>query len=192
MTVYTEGTTIPESRSLHDVSGWSEFQEQTAHIKPDSYLYDIRRFSHKVYAQLDAFKLEHRYIVWLDGDVVVKQNLTKPFLKRLLNGGFCAFLGRQGCYTETGFLIFDTKHDDFPEFERRYRAQYDQKLLLLQQYWIDCIAFDVSRHGLEANNLTPEVYGMVNVFDKSPLAPYMEHRKGNLKWRENEPVRETV
>ena len=175
---------IDTHRSLHEVEGWKEFQDATAHINPSSYLYDIRRFSHKVYAQLDAFESDHRYVVWIDGDVVVKKEVTEGFLKRLVKERMCAYLGRQQCYSETGFIIFDTEHEDFPEFRKRYRAQYDEKLLFLQDYWVDCIAFDVARQGLDTRNLTPDVFGMVSVFDKSPLAAYMDHDKGNLKYRE--------
>lgn len=193
MTVYTEDEITFPHKKLHDVPGWGSFQEDTKHIEPQSYLYDARRFSHKVYAQLDAFESGERYVVWLDADIVVKKEITKRFLKGLLKENFCAFLGRQGCYTETGFIIFDTEHPDFPKFKERYSAIYNDRLLFMLPYWIDCLAFDAARDGLQARNLTPNVVGMVDVFSRSPLAEYMDHDKGNRKFRRgNEPLPATA
>lgn len=184
--VYTEDAlTIPTKR-LHDVKGWESFQEDTKHIKPQTYLFDAKRFSHKVYSQLDAFESGERYVVWFDADIVFKKPFTPAFLKKLVKGHMCAYLGRNGCYTETGFLIFDTQHPDFDTFKHRYASFYDDRRLFQLAYWIDCLAFDKARKDLECNNLTPEVSGMVDVFSRSPLAEYMEHDKGNLKYRREE------
>lgn len=161
--------------------GWQSFQDDTQHIRPENYLYNAAKFSHKVYAQLDAFESGERYIVWLDADIVFKKELTRNFLKKLVKGYFCAYLGRIGCYTETGFLIFDTHHPDFQTFKDRYRKVYDDRTLFLMDYWIDCLAFDEARKDLEAINLTPDVEGMVDVFSRSPLKDICYHNKGSLK-----------
>jgi hypothetical protein len=191
--VYSEDQVIPEQHNLIDIPGWKDFQDSVSHITPQVYLFDIKRFSHKVYAQLDAFESNHRYIVWLDADVIITGELKQYFLKKLVKGYLCAYLGRQDCYTETGFIIFDTKHEDFPEFKRRYRAMYDDGELFLQNNWTDCLAFDASRKGLMARNLTPEVRGMVDVFSQSPLNDVMTHDKGLRKYRrENEEIQKAV
>jgi len=191
--VYSEDEITFPHKKLHDVQGWESFYNDTAHLEPKNYLFDARRFCHKVYAQLDAFDSGERYIVWIDGDCVFTKDITKTFLKKLTKESFCAYLGRKGTYTETGFLIFDTEHDDFPRFKSRYRELYDKRLIFRLPYWIDCLAFDVSRDGLQARNLTPDVEGMVDVFSRSPLAPYIEHDKGARKFRrENEPLSNTA
>jgi hypothetical protein len=191
--VYTEDViTFPnvEIKQLDLVPGWEHFQEVTKHIKPQSYHFNVSKFSHKVYAQLDAFESKHRYVVWLDADIVFVKPLKEAFLKSLLNDTMCAFLGRHECYTETGFLIFDTYHEDFPKFKQEYADYYNKRYIFQCKCWIDCCAFDAARKGLHWNNLTPDAYGMVSVFDKSPLAPLMEHDKGALKYR-REDVPET-
>jgi hypothetical protein len=169
--------------SLYNVPGWEDFQKDSEHIKPESYLFDATRFAHKVYAQLDAFESKHRYVVWLDADVVFKKRFGQRFIKKLLDGKMCAFLGRRGSYTETGFIAFDTHHPDFEEFKSRYREIYDGRFLFMLDYWIDCLAFDASRRGLAGRNLTPEGQGMTDVFSISPLEPYLDHDKGNRKFR---------
>ena len=191
--MYTEDAiTFPnvKIKRLKDVAGWSEFQEGAKHIKPQSYHFNVRKFSHKVYAQLDAFESRHRYVVWLDGDIVFQKELKASFLKKLVKDHMCAYLGRQDCYTETGFLIFDTKHEDFPQFKQEYSDCYNKRYYTQFQCWVDCIAFDISRKGLQCRNLTPEVYGMVSVFDKSPLKDICEHDKGALKYRREDAIQD--
>jgi hypothetical protein len=192
--VYTEDEiTIPNVRSLHDVPGWKEFVESTNHLEPQIYLFDAQRFCHKVYAQLDAFESNHRYVVWLDADVVVKKKWGQKFIKTILDGQMCAFLGRNQSYTETGFIAFDTHHPDFPEFKKRYREWYDKRYLFMLPYWIDCLAFDASKHELSQKNLTPNALGMADVFSQSILKDYMEHDKGMRKHRRgDEPLLQTA
>jgi len=180
--VYSEDNLTIKTWPLQQVDGWQSFQDDTKHIRPKSYLFEAGKFAHKVYAQLDAFNSDHRYVVWLDADVVIKSDLTEDFLKSLLDGGFCAYLGRQLTYTETGFLIFDVLHEDFPEFAKRYRDFYDNRHLFLLPYWIDCLAFDAARYELNATNLTPDAAGMMDVFSRSPLKDVMKHNKGNRKY----------
>jgi len=177
--VYTEDKiTFPVTKSLHDVDGWQSFQDDANHFNPETFLFDAQRFSHKVYAQLDAFESGERYVVWLDADCVAKAKLTPEFFIDLLDGHFCAFLGRKQTYTETGFLIFDTHHPDMEIFKHRYREFYDKRLLYLLDYWVDCSAFDSARKGLSGNNLTPEAEGMIDVFRRSPLGKVLDHDKG--------------
>ena len=120
--------------------------------------------------------------MWLDADIVFLKKITQRFLKNLLNEKMCAFLGRRECYTETGFLIFDTEHEDFPAFKEEYANYYNKQYIYECKCWIDCCAFDGAKKFLDCENLTPQAHGMIAVFDISPLAPYMQHDKGNLKY----------
>jgi hypothetical protein len=179
--VYTEDeiiTDLAEVKSLHDVPGWSKFVQATNHLEPQNYLFDAQRFCHKVYAMLDAFQSRHRYVVWIDADTEATAKFGQTRIKSLIDGKMCAFLGRRGSYTETGFIAFDTHHHDFPEFEKRFREFYDKRYLFLLDYWIDCTAFDASIANLETNNLTPEAAGMMNVFDRSVVGKFLRHDKG--------------
>lgn len=187
VSVYTEDEiTLAEFPKAHlkrlqNVKGWQSFQTHTSAFNPTSYLFDARRFSHKAYAMLDALDGRHRYVVWLDGDIVVTKQFGQKFIKSLIDGRMCAYLGRQGSYTETGFLAFDTKHQDFPEYEKRYRSMYDDKMIFLEPFWTDCHAFDAARQGLDCNNISPNGKGVEEVFPQSPLAEYMVHNKGARK-----------
>lgn len=172
-----------ELRRLDDVPGWKEFVEDTNHIKPTNYLWDAQKFCHKVFAQLDTFERDDKYVLWLDADVVLKKEVPVSFLKNMVKKSFVAYLGRGSTYSETGFLLFNTEHPDFEKFKERYASFYRDKQIFRLRYWIDCLAFDAAREGLESNNISPGVEGMVDVFSRSRLADYMEHDKGNRKFR---------
>lgn len=185
--MYTEDqTTFPSvtTRPLHDCDGWLEFVQDTSHVRPEGFIFELTKFGHKVFAQLDAFEnSDERYIVWLDADVVIHKDFTERDIVNLLDGEMCAFLGRQESYTETGFIAFDTHHPDFSVFKERYADYYRKRHIVLLPYWIDCLAFDASKHELSQTNLTPGGKGMQDVFSISPLSEYMSHDKGERKYQ---------
>ena len=179
--VYSEDEiTFPNEEviPLQAVEGWQEFYDHTEAFEPTAYLWDARRFCHKIYAMLDAFESEHRYVVWLDIDLEFKKDFGENFFKKLVKGHAVAYLGRGQTYTETGCVIFDTEHEDFPEFKKRIREAYDQRFIFAMPIYIDCVVIDAAMTGLEVRNLTPDVTGMVDVFSQSPLDEIMTHNKG--------------
>lgn len=180
--IYFEGAAPPklegaEFRPLSDVYGWKEFQQYRSPPRKASYLWDAKRFSHKVFAQLDTMDDTDRFW-WLDADV---EMIGEPngLIEDITSTDFASFLGRDS-YTETGVIAFNCLHDNFREFQRRYRRCYDAKVIYELRYWTDCHAFDYARDG-KGNNLTPNGKGFNNVLKESPLGEYFTHHKGNLK-----------
>jgi hypothetical protein len=185
--VYSEDEiTIPNLKRLQEVDGWQSFYDHASKFEPKNWLFDAARFCHKVYAMLDAFESEHRYVVWLDIDIEFTKEFNDKLFKKLVNGYAVAYLGRGSTYTETGCLIFDTEHPDFEEFKNRVRTIYDERLIFAMEYYIDCTVIDAAMYGLHCKNLTPHSNGMVDVFSESPLSDYMTHNKGqgHDKYRE--------
>ena len=170
-------------RSFDEVEGLSEFLEFDGPSPPaeyeNHYMWDAKRFSHKVFAQLDALERYDR-VIWIDADVVTHKevpidlcdSLTTPVL---------SFLGREGSYTETGIVGFNKTDPDFAEFEQRYRDQYEKREIYKQRFWTDCHAFDFARQG-KGRDLTPWGRGVDNVMVNSELGKYMTHYKGNGKF----------
>ena len=107
-----------------------------------------------------------------------QKKVTEGWLKGLLSGKMCAYLGREGCYTETGFLIFDTRHLHFETFRKVFDDQYNKREIFFNDIWVDCVAFDMAIQGLDCENLTPQAKGMVAVFEDSPLSDHITHNKG--------------
>lgn len=139
------------------------------------FLWDAKRFCHKVFAQLDAAK-DGEPFWWIDADVLM---MARPPDELLEQHDLVTFLGRDS-YTETGLIGFNPKHPDWPEFEKRYRAMYEDGEIFSLPYWTDCHAFDAARDG-RGKNLTPNGKGFENVMRSSEFAPYMAHYKGPLK-----------
>lgn len=139
------------------------------------FLWDVKRFSNKVFAQLDAAK-DGEPFWWVDADVVL---FKKPPRELLEQDDLVTFLGRDS-YTETGLVGFNPQHREWKWFEDRYRKMYTEGHILALEHWTDCHAFDVAREG-KGKNLTPDGKGFENVMQRSVFGPYMAHYKGKLK-----------
>lgn len=179
---YHEGQSPPvlagvEFRPLSDCQGHDRFLARD--VKQNvGFLHDVKRFCHKVFAQLDAME-NHEKFWWIDADVEMKQEVPSELIEDVTDRAFVSFLGRNS-YTETGVIAFNQSKRGFEEFKRVYRAAYDQGGIFSLPYWTDCHAFDYARNG-GGHNLTPLGQGFDNVLRTSVLGPYMEHHKGKLK-----------
>lgn len=178
---YFEGATPPafdgvEFRSLDAIPERREFLERDI-PKRHGFLWDVKRFCHKVFAQLEAAKAGEPFW-WIDADVLM---LDTPPAEMLEQYELVTFLGRDS-YTETGLIGFNPKHPEWKWFEDRYRSAYTEEIITsLPRGWTDCHAFDWARDG-RGMNLTPYGRGFGNVMDTSEFGPYMAHFKGRRKW----------
>lgn len=175
---YFEGLGPPtldgiEFRPL-DMPERSEFLSRIVPNRP-GFLWDAKRFCHKVFAQLDAAK-DGEPFWWIDADVLM---LDRPPEELLEQHDLVTFLGRDS-YTETGLIGLNPKHPDWADFQERYKAMYEDGEIFSLSYWTDCHAFDAARQG-RGRNLTPNGRGFENVMRSSAFAPYMAHYKGPLK-----------
>lgn len=147
--------------------------------------YNAQAFCRKVFAQ-DAVFNEDEYVFWFDSDSFAKQPMSEEFLKSLFDGKCLSYLGRINSYTETGFLGFHTKHPDFEAFRSAYLSYIlTGKIFSQLKGWHDCIAFDVARDGISANNLSPKGRNYDAVMEQSVLDPYLTHLKGARKFKED-------
>ncbi len=183
--VYFEGTAPPapavpgiEFRPLDDIEERRDFLNREYTAPHPSYLFDVKRFCHKVFAQLDAAE-EHEQFWWVDADVEMKEPMPDERVQSLTNHSFASFLGRD-TYTETGVIAFNQMDEDSERFWDRYRACYTLGLIFKQRFWTDCHAFDFAREG-GGYNMTPHGTGVENVMKTSPIGKWMKHHKGNLK-----------
>jgi hypothetical protein len=103
-----------------------------------------------------------------------------------------SYLGREGVYTETGFIGFDTLNDKFPEFLKNYLGFIRHGWFKDFARWHDCEAFDFARvrSGISGSNLSPffkipENKKMsledLDVMGRSILGEYLFHAKGKRK-----------
>lgn len=145
------------------------------------YNFDLWKFCRKMFAQFDAFN-EKGKVFWIDADCILKAPLPEKFLKNLFEGEALCFLGREGFYTECGFVGFDLNHPDFEEFKNRYIATLQRGIVFTLKGWHDCYCFDWARDG-KGKNLTDDwrMGDPLHVFPNSVLGEYIVHNKGNRK-----------
>lgn len=179
-----------EFRDFFEIKGVKNYLEKlTRHPGSDGklngrydYRYDANKFCRKVFAQDAAFD-EEQYVIWFDADCILKKPFPVGLLVTFLEKPFC-YLGRKGdSYTETGFLGFNTQHQDFPAFRGKYLPYFTSGRIFTQlRGWHDCIAFDHAREGIEGYNLSPRGMAMDHVIQDSPIGKYVAHLKGPRKF----------
>lgn len=176
---YFEGDVPPslegiEFRPLSELTDRTDFMNREVEKRP-GFLWDVKRFSNKVFAQLDAAK-DGGPFWWVDADVAIFRPVPGALLEQT---DFVTFLGRDS-YTETGLVGFNPPHPEFNGFVSRYRAMYTEGTILSLSCWTDCHALDAARQG-GGEDLTPKGRGMDNVMQDSKFGPFMAHFKGPLK-----------
>lgn len=189
-----------EKRSFFGIEGVMNFYQNIKHVPAchgrtrDGYNYnfDVWKFSRKMFAQWDVLKNHQGKVFWLDADIIVEKPVTEDFLVSLFdNQGLC-FLEREGLYTETGFVGFDTEDGKFKDFLRYYMGFLRHGWFMRHPRWHDCEAFDFARRnsGISGNNLSPFFripkdrqmsLEDLDVFSKSVLGEYLTHHKGGRK-----------
>lgn len=150
------------------------------------YNYNAYKFSKKVFAQFDALQHYAGKIFWFDADCVLQKQIPVQFLEDVFEGKTLAVLWREGLYTETGFVGFDTHGSCFDYFLKNYIDVYRKGILFSLPGWHDCWALDhaVKESLVPYNNLSPDYPKKgINVMPHSILGEYVIHNKGNRKYK---------
>lgn len=163
------------------------FKFRNQHRPVDKFLYDGVRFSHKSYCIWHcAVNCDADRLIWIDSDTEIINDITEPWINSFLpSGKFAGYLGRDGLYTETGFLIFDLTLDHSKDFFDRWKEYYDTDLIWDLNGQLDCHVFDAclrefqDSKKLDGHNLCgPEI---TKSHFNTVLAGYMVHYKGDGK-----------
>lgn len=170
---------------------WDEdqkaFMKRWEAFKPESYMFDVVRFSHKVFAlekcadALDDFD----YLIWLDADVITKKQVTHEWLKSVLpeDGQVISYLARPWAgYSECGFVAYNLKSGG-KSLLRAMKDMYVDDTFKNLQGWTDCHVLDYCVAGNKVKNLTENCNPAIglDVFPHTKLGEKMVHRKGNRK-----------
>jgi hypothetical protein len=151
------------------------------------YNFDIWKFCRKSFCQFDALKNYKGKVLWLDADTVTTKRVSEKFIDEIFDGAGLAFLGRDGFYTETGFIGFDTQSDGFSDFLQKYEDCYRKGKIFTLKRWHDCEAFDWARSfkHVSENNLSKDwkLGSRLDVFERSILGKAMVHNKGQRKFQ---------
>ncbi len=123
-------------------------------------------------------------VFWLDADTVTTRDIPSSFLEGLVATAPFAYLGRQASYTETGFIGFNTNHQDFHAFRKNYVTAYTKGRIFTEpRAWHDCIAFDMARGDIQGNDLNKNTpyQGLDHCWPHTVLGNYIEHLKGPVR-----------
>jgi len=164
------------------------FVERWKDHKPKSYMDDVVRFSHKVFALekcADAIKDEVDYLIWLDADVITKKAVTYDWLKDVLptSGQVVSYLGRENVgYSECGWVAYNLKAGGYELLKSMRDVYINDTFKNWKNGWTDCHVLDRSMKG-DVKNLSFDVDDSkdMDVWPRTKLAEKMVHRKGARK-----------
>lgn len=173
----------------------AEFIERNKDRHPDFLNYDINnidvqaaKFACKVYAQLHELeKPRKKYVIYLDGDVVTKQDVNEELLYSIVDSQkYLSFVNRMPArFTETSIMIWNTDHTHHKLWCETYRSMYDDDKIFEHKAWHDCIAFDQTTFPMIQEGLIECMdlgYGMwkrtKHPLVVGPLGEYFDHLKG--------------
>lgn len=195
---YTEGfsidrddvTEVPNTK----IEALQNFKNKYGHYQPVSYLYDVVRFSNKVYAACDALMDYKGLGVWLDADCVTYQPFPDGYIESLLpKGAYIALFKRAGMYSETGFWVMDCSHPQHQAFLSTWMEWYESGMFKHLGNWTDCETLDATIRKFEkagqivSASLSGEHAKDMHPMSKVDLARYVDHRKGARKVLDHSP-----
>lgn len=172
-------------------TGWWSPKEQKAKY---SYRFDAYKFCKMVFTMwgaathiLKKSNNEDQFMIWLDGDTVVRQGFPKNVATQALNT-LCdyAYLGREPKHTETGFLVF--RLPDAMPILTAWVDYYRTGSFVDQKEWHSAFLFDRAREQfptIKGYNLTPG--GRGHVIHSCWVGTIFDHTKGNRKRKGRSP-----
>lgn len=180
----------PTISGKHPVDRWNDKERKNGY----SYRFDAMKFCKMVYTMWAAAHrlveegvFETDYMIWLDGDTVVRKDIPENLAVAALPAGYdFAYLGREPRHTETGFLVFRLPEalpilDSWVDF-------YESGKFIRQNEWHSAYLFDRARElhpDIHGYNLTPG--GKGHVIHKCWVGKIFDHCKGNRKIRGRSP-----
>lgn len=160
-------------------------------FKDNAFKWDAVRFSHKVFAIIDACATSDAdWVIWLDGDSKTFANIPDSFLPSVCNNSALAcYLGRREKYhSECGWVAYNLKHPRLVEFMLEWRNLYMNGGIFNLKEYHDSFVFDELRRKYQSqgtlfHNLSPELPGKGpgHPFIASALGQYMDHMKGSKR-----------
>ena len=164
------------------VKGWREKEYAAGY----SFRFDAYKFCKMVYTMNEAAHRLHAengpcYMIWLDGDNVVRQPLPPNMAERSLpNGEDFAYLGREPKHTETGYLVF--RLPECLPLLNTWAGYYTTGKFKEFKEWHSAYLFDRASEEhpeIKGHNLTPG--GRGHVIHQCFVGEYFDHRKGKRK-----------
>lgn len=184
---YTEGYSVPcTSVDLETLKDLQDFKARHRHFKPPSFTMDVVRFSHKVFAAIDAMSEHDDLAVWIDADVIPYKPMPEEYVRsQLPEGCYIAMFKRADNYSECGYWVVDCKHAGHKQFMDALRRMYVDDAFIDLPEWHDSYLVDVIVRNLEkarvikSHSLTDKrAEKAEHPMALSDIAKYVDHTKG--------------
>lgn len=153
-----------------------------------SFRFDAYKFCRMVFTMHHAaHHCEAEFMVWLDGDTVVRKEIPDDLVaKALPDDSAYAYLGRPAKYTETGFLVFRVP-EILPILDL-WVGYYKTGRFKKESEWHSAWLFDrarTQRPDIKGHNLTPN--GRGHVIHQCWVGSIFDHCKGKRKKKGRSP-----
>ena len=187
---YTEGFDLPETERITEVKNegldnLQSFKKRWAFYKPPYYLWDVVRFSNKVYAVHDALRDHQGLGLWIDADMIPFADVPSGYIESLIEpGDYIAMFRRKGLYSECGFWVVDCNHPQHKPFMDSLLILYEEGQFKQLREWhdsylMDAVVKQMERDGLITVTNLSGAYGTDDhPMAKVELAKYFDHLKG--------------
>ena len=200
--VYAEGFRVPDYMGVkvRELPVWqAEFKARhKGNRKANGQMpsrYDFRqdavKFSHKVAALTDAgLKQSEGILIWLDADTFTHAPVTHEWLQGLFPApSYVAWLDRENCYPECGFIMMRCSHAAHGSVMIGYRELYVTDRVLKMAETHDSFVFQqvIEKHRKDGLIEAPVSLSgdrrWSHPFVNGPLGACMDHMKGDRKKR---------
>lgn len=151
--------------------------------------HDAVKFSHKVAALTDAgLSQDEGILIWLDADTFTHAPVTHEWLQGLFPApSYVAWLDRENCYPECGFIMLRCDHRSHSDMMAMYREFYESDDVFCLKETHDSFVFQhVVERAFEAGWIEKPVSlsgdrRWSHPFVNGPLGACMDHMKGDRK-----------
>jgi hypothetical protein len=160
-------------------------------LHPPGYYREWKKFSHKSFAQWEAYEDDpHGILIWLDSDVLIKKNLDESIITRALNGKFSGYFGIDRVVkskkiktygrlnVETGMIVYNLDHPIAKKFFEIQKNIYLTNEVFKLYDWSDTGVFEESmiRTGKEYfHDITGHLSPTIAPIPASFLDEYIHH-----------------
>lgn len=206
--VYAEGFEPDEDVTVRRLPGWQgEFKARWQHSRkatghrPTRYdfRHDAVKFSHKVGALTDAgLSQDDGVLIWLDADTFTHSDVTHDWLAKLFpEPSYVAWLDRDNCYPECGFIMMRCWHRSHQTVMEAYRDIYVSDDVFDLKETHDSFVFQHLIDGFAKSgviekpvSLSGDARGWSHPFIAGPLGACLDHAKGDRKKQGRSSVRD--
>jgi hypothetical protein len=177
---------LVEANGIQMISKKKNDKEQITVI--ESYKFNAVKFSYKpfsIFQSLSYIPNDLDYLIWTDADLRCKKNFNAQDLLEFIpeKNQIMSYLGREGAYSECGFLGFNLSNNHTYEFIDRIIEMYVSGEIFSLTEWHDSYIWDHVRLEFEMKchafkNISGEGRNKKHVYINTNLFQFFDHLKG--------------